>query len=275
MKSVKRITAAAALVLSCATIASAGEFVAAADVMNVPTVVGVGLALVPDYLGSDDYKMVPLPFAKYTFPGSQRYVKLAGLQLDVNLLDIPNLYAGPVLNLRGSRDDNVEDDVVKKMHEIKSGLDAGAFISYEIKEANPRNKLSFNLKLLADLSGEYDGYTLDFDANYWQKAADKIDVFIGGGTTYGSSNYMDTFFGVNSGNRGSATVAELPDHSADRGVRDVRVQAGSLWYYNKNWLFGGVLRVQRLLGDAGDSPVVDGRGSKNQSVAAVFAAYLW
>lgn len=275
MKIVKNVIATAAMILSCHSISYANEFVASADVINVPTVLGVGLALVPDYIGSNDYKMVPLPFGKYTFAGSQRYVKLTGLEVSFNLLDIPNLYAGPVLNVRGSRDSNVKDEVIKKMAEIKSGLDVGAFISYDIKDSNPRNKLNFNMKLLADASSEYKGYTLDFDANYWRQATDRIDCFVGVGTTLGDKKYMDTFFGVNAGNRGLATVAELSDYKAESGIRDARVYAGSLYYYNKNWLFGSVLRYQRLQGDAKDSPVVDSRGSANQAVAALFAAYLW
>jgi outer membrane protein len=253
----------------------ASEIVASADVVDAPTVVGLGVAMVPDYIGSDDYKAVPLPFLKYTFRNSQRYIKLAGPELSVNLLDIPNLYLGPMLRYYGSRDDDIDDAVVKKMNKVDAGLAAGAFLTYEIKEADPRNKINLTLKFLADVSDSYDGYLIDFDATLWRKVEESWDVFIGAGTTYADGDYMDTYFGVNNGNRGSATVFELPNYSADSGIRDVRIQAGTIYHYDKNWLFGGLVRYQRLVGDAEDSPVVDDRGDPNQMAIALFVGYKW
>ena len=255
--------------------ARASEIIASADVVDAPTVVGLGIAMIPDYVGSDDYKAVPLPFFKYTFNNSQRYIKLSGPELSLNLLNHPNLYFGPVVRFYGSRDDDIEDDVVKKMRKIDAGLAAGAFLTFEVKEAEPRNRINFTLKLLADVSDSYGGYSLDLDASLWRKVAQRWDAFVGVGTTYADGDYMDTYFGVNNGNRGSATVLELPNYSAGSGIRDIRVQAGAIYYYDKNWLFGGLVRAQALLGDAEDSPVVDSRGDPNQMTLAIFAAYRW
>ena len=255
--------------------ARGSEIIASADVVDAPTVVGLGVAMIPDYVGSDDYKAAPLPFLKYTFNHSQRYIKLSGPELSINLLNHPNFYLGPVVRFYGSRDDDIEDDVVKKMRKIDAGLAAGAFVTFEVKETDPRNKINFTFKFLADVSDSYSGYSLDFDASLWRKVAERWDAFVGAGTTYADDDYMDTYFGVNNSNRGSATVLELPNFSAGSGIRDVRVQAGAIYYYDKNWLFGGMVRAQALLGDAEDSPVVDGRGDSNQMTVAIFAAYRW
>ena len=255
--------------------ARASEIIASADVVDAPTVVGLGIAMIPDYVGSDDYKAVPLPFFKYTFNNSQRYIKLSGPELSLNLLNHPNLYFGPVVRFYGSRDDDIEDDVVKKMRKIDAGLAAGAFLTFEVKEAEPRNRINFTLKFVADVSDSYSGYLMDFDLSLWRKVAERWDLFVGAGTTYADGDYMDTYFGVNNGNRGSATVLELPNYSAGSGIRDIRLQAGAIYYFDKNWLFGGLVRAQALLGDAEDSPVVDSRGDPNQMTLAIFAAYRW
>jgi outer membrane protein len=218
--------------------AMASEIIVSADVADAPTVIGIGIAIIPDYVGSDDYKAAPLPFLKYTFNNSQRYIKLAGPELSINLLNHPNFHLGPLVRYYGSRDDDIEDDVVKKMRKIDSGLAAGAFLSFEIKEADPRNRINFTFKLLADVSDSYSGYSMDLDASLWRKVAQRWDVFIGAGTTYADDDYMDTYFGVNNSNRGSATVFEFPNYSAGSGIRDVRAQAGAIYYYDKNWLFG-------------------------------------
>ncbi len=255
--------------------AIASEVVASADVTNAPTVVGLGVAMIPDYIGSDDYKVVPLPFVKYTLRDSERYIKLAGPELSFNVLNLPNFYFGPLIRYYGSRDHDIEDEVVKKMKEIDSGLAAGAFLSYEIKGVNPRNRLNLTFKFLTDVSSEFSGYLVDFDATLWRKVAEKWDVFVGVGTTYADGNYMDTYFGVNNNNRGSTTRSELPNFTAESGIRDGRFQAGGIWYFNENWLFGGLVRYQRLLGDAEDSPVVDRRGDPNQVAVGLFAGYKW
>jgi MipA family protein len=275
MKWIKTIALSAFLMGLSISSANASEVIAPGDVANTPTVVGLGIALVPDYPGSDDYKAVPLPFAKYTFRDSERYIKLAGPELSFNLLNDSNFYFGPLVRYYGSRDDDIEDDVVKKMRKIDSGLAAGAFLAYEIKGIEPRNKINFTFKVLADVSDSYSGYLLDFDATYWRKVAERWDLFVGAGTTYADNDYMDTYFGVSNNNRGSATLSELPNFNAESGMRDVRAQAGAIWYYDQNWLFGGLVRYQLLLGDAEDSPVVDRRGDPNQMSVALFAGYRW
>jgi len=276
MKWLKTLALSAALVGLLTGSSIASEVISDLDVVNTPTVVGLGVAMVPDYVGSNDYTVVPLPFLKYTFKGSERYIKLAGPELSINLLDNKNFFFGPLVRYYGSRDDDVDDDVVSKMDKIKSGANAGAFITYEYKEADPRNKIKVTLKAYGDVSGEYDGYLVDFDATYWSKVADRWDAFIGVGTTFADKNYMDTYFSVNSSNRGSAPVAELPDYDADsNAMRDVYAQIGTLYYYEKNWLFGGAFRYSALLSDAKDSPVTDLRGDSNQYAVALFAGYRW
>jgi outer membrane protein len=251
----------------------ASEIVASADVANAPIVVGLGIAMVPDYVGSDDYRVAPLPFLKYTFGQSQRYVKLAGADLSVNLLNHQNFQLGPLLRYYSPRGDKVKDDVVEKMDKVDGGFAAGGFLTFELKGDEPRNRINFTLKFVADLSDSYDGFLMDFDVTLWRKVAEKWDVFVGAGTTYADNDYMDTYFSVNGGNRGAAPLVELPNYSADSGIRDVRAQGGAIWYFSKNWLFGGLIRAQRLLGDADDSPIVDRRGDSNQLSIALFAGY--
>jgi MipA family protein len=255
--------------------AMASEIVASGDVANTPTVVGLGIAIIPDYIGSSDYKVAPLPYVKYTFSGSERYIKLAGAELTANLLNSSSFYLGPLVRYYSARDDDVKDDVVKDMDKIDGGLSVGGFVAYEIKGEEPRNKLNFTFKFLTDVSSEYSGYMMDLDVTLWRKVAPRWDAFVGAGTTYADDNYMDTYFGVNNNNRGSVPLADLPNFTAEKGIRDLRAQGGAIWYYDKNWLLGGLLRYQYLLNDAYNSPIVDKRGDPNQLGFALFAGFRW
>jgi outer membrane protein len=260
--------------LACLSSGVQAQDMALAEAAHATKFVGLGVGYAPDFVGSEDYQAVPVPVGKFSF-GSNRFVRFFGAQAEVNLLDMPNLYVGPALKLRGPRDEDVEDDVIAKMEEFEGGLEGGAFIEYRAKDPNSRNKITYKAKILTDMSDEYDGTALDLDVMATTELGPKADFLLGVGTTFADEDYMNGYFGVNTENRGTATTTELPDYKADSGLRDARVTVGALYYYNPNWMFGGTLRYMRLLGDAEDSPIVDKRGSADQTIVAFFAAYIW
>ncbi len=67
---------------------------------NVPNVVSVGVGMVPDYEGSNNYKVGAAPFFKLTYPKAQWCAQLIATQLYVNVLDHAFLRFGPVGNYR-------------------------------------------------------------------------------------------------------------------------------------------------------------------------------
>ena len=193
MKQLRRFFLALALAAACAGSAQAADLVASMDEASsipstTPTVVGLGVAVLPDYIGSDDYMGAPLFFARYTFAGSRRYIKLSGLSLEGNLLNFESVAFGPVVKYRMKRDDSVKDEQVKDMEELKGGLEAGAFVRYDHRGvANRRNRESVDLRFVADASGEYDGYQFDLDATLWRQVADKAESGQGEGGKLGLS----------------------------------------------------------------------------------------
>jgi hypothetical protein len=81
------------------------------------------------------------------------------------------------------------------------------------------------------------------------------------GTTYGSSDYMHTYFSV--GTIGAADSG-LDMFSAGSGIRDVRMSAIYIQPISRKWQVGGGCLFSRLLNDAADSPIVSERGDRNQ-----------
>lgn len=61
----------------------------------------------------------------------------------------------------------------------------------------------------------------------------------------------------------------LPVFDAGSGIRDIRVWAVGIVHLSKKWHAGAGLLYSRILGDAGDSPIVDERGSKDQWIYGV------
>jgi outer membrane protein len=272
MKKMMFAVVAVVFALSLASAAQAAGIDSPVSMENVPNVVGVGVGMVPDYLGSDDYTVAAAPFFRWTLPGSERYLQLIATELSFNVLNHPNFVLGPVLNYRPGRKD-VDDHVVDEMDEIDDTVDLGITAGYVWKDkANPRHRFITSLTYYMDAGDVYRGWLVQAGARYWYPVSKPIDLQIGVGTTYGNSQYMDTYFGVTSDD---ARDSGLKKFSADEGFRDVNAQIGMVFHFSMNWHMAAGFKYFGLIGDASDSPLVDGRGDANQFVYGIGLAYSW
>ena len=272
-KKVMLAVAAIVIALSLPAAALAAGMDSPFAIDNIPDVIGVGVGMVPDYLGSDDYTAAAAPFFRWTLAGSERYLQFNVTELSFNLINHPNFVLAPVLNYRPGRDDDVDDKVVKKMEKIDSTVDAGISVGYVWKEAaNPRHRFITNLTYYMDAGGVYEGWLVQAGARYWYPISRPIDIQIGVGATYGSSDYMNTYFGVSSKD---SVKTGLPQFKADSGFRDWNAQLAAVFHFSMNWHVGAGVKYFGLMSDASDSPIVADRGSENQWVYGIGLAYSW
>jgi len=234
---VKFLVLAAALADSVATVpfslANAAGFIDL-DFENVPTVIGTGVGMMPDYSGSDDYTMGAAPFFGYIFKDQERYVQLIANELPLNVLDDQMFRFGPLLNYRFDRDDNVDDPMVSKMEEIDGTIEAGAFIDLVWANANEkRQRIILDAKVYQDVGDVSDGFRANLGVRYWQPVAKPVDLNLGAGMIYQDDKYADCYFGVNPGNVGSS-----------------------------------------IAGDPGDSPIVEQRGDSTQWMDGIGIGYI-
>jgi outer membrane protein len=242
------------------------------DFENTPNVIGIGVGMLPDYTGSDDYTMGVAPFFRYTFKGQERYVQLLANELTINVLDDEMFRFGPLLNYHFGRDDSVDDDQVKLMKEIKGTTELGAFADIVWANASEkRQRFILGTKLYKDVGGESDGFRATFSARYWQPVAKPVDLNISVGFSYQDDNYADTYFGVNPENRGTSA---LPNFTANGGVNEYFAVVGANVYLSKNWLMSLGVRGSVIAGDPGDSPIVDQRGSATQWIGGIGIGYI-
>ncbi len=240
---------------------------------NVPNVVGIAGGVAFDYWGSDDTTGVAAPFFRWTFEGQERYVQLLATELTFNVLDNEEFQFGPVLNYRFGRDDDVDDKVVKRMDEIDDTIELGLMAAYVWRnKANPRHRFIASIEWLNDVGDEYNGWLAMAGARYWYPINKPFDVMIGLGTTYGNSQFTDTYFGVDSGD---AARTGLSQFDAGSGFRDVNVPVSVVFHYSMNWHIAAGVKYFRLMNDASDSPITDDRGSQDQLIAGLGVAYSW
>lgn len=240
---------------------------------NMPRVLGVGVGIVPDYEGSDDYTWGVAPFAKFKLENHEQYLLIKAYELQVNLIDHPWFRLGPSLNYRWGRDDDVEDHYVKKMKEIDGTVEAGGWIGAEFTDNdNPRKRFLASVDFLTDVANEHDGYTISGNIRGWYPVCKMVDAGLGFTMVYASDNYMETYFGVD---KKDSQRSGLPVFDAESGVKDIRINPVLVMHLNMNWHVAAGLQYRRLLDDADDSPVVDDRGSSNQWIGGLGLAYSW
>jgi MipA family protein len=237
--------------------------------------IGAAVGAAPDYWGSADYTGGIAPYGRYLFSG-QRYVQLLGTELTVNLVDDKSWRVGPVLRYRFSRNDDVDDKVVKQMRPISDTVEAGIFVAYRIQmSANPLHQLTFAADVLADTGETYNGANGSVRVNYFHPFGERLLGNVGLGLAWGSNDFTDTYFGVHGSDVALYPSLHGKPYTADGGLTAVRIPFGLTTPLSKQWMLSAGGRYERLVGDAADSPIVDQRGDANQWLFGVGAAYLF
>jgi outer membrane scaffolding protein for murein synthesis (MipA/OmpV family) len=243
----------------------------ALEIHNKPSYFAGAIALVPDYIGSDDYTIAGAPAGRITFD-SKRDLQLKATSLTSNLINHEFFRFGPAINYRFGRDD-VDDDIVDLMKDIDGAFEIGAVMGWDFSnDSNPRYRFGVFLEFLQDVSGEHDGYLVTGTVKYWKPLGRAFDFGLQGGVSYGSQDYMNTYFGVSASD---SALSGLPTYSANDGIRDVTITPSLIYHLSKKWHVGGFVRYQMILSDAADSPLVDQRGDANQILVGLGLAYSW
>jgi len=251
-----RVFVAAILCLSFLSMPS-GSFSAEADFS-----LGLGVAFVPDYEGSDDSEGFPVPFASAKWPNN-RFVKLKGNTLRANVISSATWQLGPVLQFRKTRDDDVDNTAVSRLRKIDAAVEAGVFFGFESRDWDA------GLQIANDITGNHDGMLATVTGGYtwhWNSLTTRIGIFI----TFANNDYMETYFSVDADN---SVRSGLPVFNADAGIKDAGIDATLRYCMTGSWDLLGLLGFSKLANDASDSPLVDIEGDENQMSAAVVAIY--
>ena len=258
------------LVLFCsAGVSLAGGGVDYGDVQSTSpesgkrVTVGAGVAVVPDYEGSDDYEAFPLLHFRMAWANG-RYLDFTGNRLKYNFMADSNWSIGPMARYRGKRDDDVEEDAVAEMKEVDAAIELGGFVAYNFGE-----NFEIGADLVQDVADGHDGYLVGFHIGY-KIHMEKMMIGLKGFTTFVNNDYMEAYFSVNGNNVGNSS---LDYYDADDGFKDVGITCVLSYQINNSWGATGVLGYTRLIGDAEDSPVVDDVGDANQLLGGIMATY--
>ena len=223
--------------------------------------VGAGGALIPEFEGSKDFRVLPLVNFSVNWING-KYIRVNGLNSEVNILANRKWNFGPTLTAKINRNDKVENLYVARLPKLNLAIGAGIFGKYTCKNIDVKGSYSH------DISGVNNGGLLGLEVGYTYKRQ-KLISRVALNTSFATSKYLNTYFGVD--DEGSQ-MSGLSNYKLDSGFKDIGTSASLIYMLNKTWMLGTVFRYNLLIGDVEDSPVLID-GSKHQVVTVFFAMY--
>ncbi len=223
---------------------------------------GAGAFYFPDYEGSKDYRVQPLPWLSARYTRGDRYVEIDGPGLRANIISGGAFEFGPIISSDFGRNaDDIENVAVRALGDIDGALMAGAFANTGI-DLGEGAGIDFSVEALTDISGVHDGATAKFEIGYRRPLFRNLMGMVGVSTTWADENYTQAYSGVTPA---GALASGLPVFTAEGGIHDVELSTGLMYQVNEDWSMFGMLSYRQLQGSAADSPLVTQGGSENQS----------
>jgi MipA family protein len=223
---------------------------------------GLGPGIAPEYEGSSDYKVVPIPFVSVRFSNDMSIQWIANLAR-ANLIPSRTWMAGPMLQYIPKRD-NVDNNKVDKLDSVDAAVMGGGFAGFRV------DQFSLSLEAMQDIASGNDGAIIRLRGGYHLPISKEWSASVNAFTTWADDDYMDAYFGINQHN---ANKSGLKKFDANSGIKDVGLSLPVTYSPWEHWSVMGAVAYKRLLGDAADSPVVDDEGNANQVVGGMLLIY--
>jgi len=214
--------------------------------------VGAGAQTYPKYPGADSYGINPLPIFGFRREGTPMPFEAPDDGIGLGFLGRDSAFNfGPAIRLQNKRE---QDDVGAPVGDVGFTVEVGGFV-----EIFPSDNFRIRAELRQGLGG-HEGLTGDIGADLVVRDADSTIFSIGPRARWADNDYHDAYFGVPVAIPASGLAAFDPGS----GFYAIGAVAGITHKLGRNWGLQGYVGYDRLIGDAADSPIVRGFGSRDQ-----------
>lgn len=256
---------------SCADISVTGQCIRAegSEVKEWSGFAAVGAFAVPEFDGSEDHQVVPLLAGQANY--GNYYAAVRGLEASANLIDSPTFNLGPVMRFRFGRDNDINNATLARLRPVDDALEAGLFASYRLPNIyKPGDGWELRTTLMQDVADGHGGFLWGLSLGYDVPLSQKLRVGAGLSTSYGSDDYMSSYFGID---RDNSARSGLAQYDAETGFNDVGASLRANYAFDERWGIIGIVGVSRFIGDAADSPIVTQEGSEYQVIGGAGVSY--
>ncbi len=212
---------------------------------------GLGASVGPEYFGSDDYKVGP------TGSVSVQYLSMGGITFGSPTPGTgrEGFRLGGSFNIVGARKSESYPEL-DGLEDIDTSVELGLGLNY----TGPGYRAFANLRY--GVTG-HQALVADLGADAVVNVNDKLTLTAGPRFVMGSDKYVDTYFSVSDA---EALASDFDAYDAGGGLVSAGVQLGMHYRFDETWGLKGTVGYSRLMGDAGDSPIVQSRTQGNASL---------
>ena len=241
--------------------------------------IGAGAAYIPDYEGSDDYRIIPAAAIRGRVSGISFFTRATYLYVDVIPRGSGNVEfdVGPIVGARLNRTGKIKDDFVDRLPELKTAIEVGGFagITYH-GLTNPYDALSFRLDVVKDIGNAHESTVITPTVDFGTPLSRRTYVGVSLSAEWAGGGYADYYYSITPA---EALASGLSPYDADGGFKNWRLGLLANQSITGDLTHGlslfGTGSYSHLAGDFKDSPIVDDRGSASQWLAAVGLAYTF
>jgi outer membrane protein len=226
--------------------------------------IGLGAQVLPKYPGAADVAVAPLPRVDIRHVGDPLYIAAPDQGTGIGLLgNRTGVDFGPTFQLQGKRR---EKDVGAPVGNVGFTVEAGAFVQAWIGphlrlRAEGRQGIGGHKALVGDLSA---------DAVFRD---DDLTIFsMGPRLRLSDAKYQRAYFGVTPA---AAVRTGLPAYRPGGGAYAVGAMAGLLHQFSPQWGMSAYAGYDRLIRNAGHSPIVRAFGSRDQFSGGLALTYTF
>lgn len=233
------------IALACALSGNSGAAEAApADSFMI----GLGAAYVPEYVGSDDSRVVPVPFLERSFANGFFISTRRGLGYQTN---VGSVNLSGALTYGGARDEHKRtfaagSDALRGMGDIDGGLQGLLTASFQLGQVG----LSIGTTQAIGKRENGSTYTIGGSVPLYSGTNDQIGL--GASAVYGDNKHAQTYFGVTSE---QSLRSGYKAYRAKSGFETVSAAVSWDHVIDKNWSTHTAVGLTHLTGDAADSPL--------------------
>ncbi len=222
---------------------------------------GGGVGVMPDYTGSNEYRFrfVPLIDIRYG-----NILSIQGSKLRVNLVQVGDIKAGPLLHYRFGRSESRSDDLTG-MGAVPDVFQAGAFA--EARFGGLLISAEFRHALGKGLGSE--GQLIVAHGLFQNE---DLLIVAGARAKWGSANFNQANFGVTAA---QATTTPYAVYTPGSAFSQLGANIYGRYQITDTLRVEGITGVSKILGSPGDSPLVSGVGSTTQFIAGVGLRYTF
>lgn len=219
---------------------------------------GLGVAGVPTYDGSRNYRATPVPLASIRY---RDFLFLGPGGLGANLVHGGGLRFGPVIGYIGGRRQD-DDPHLSGLGNIQPAVTAGAFASYRF------GPLVLGATVRQAVTHTAEGLQGNVRLGYrYMVIPNQLSLMAGPELGFGNGRYERTYFGVTPGQSASSGLPVFTPHG---GLKEAGFTLGLTYRWSEHVLLRSFGGVRELVGDTASSPIVE---SRLQGFAGIGAAY--